>query len=145
MIIKLPWIDPIDTLNLPEDFDELVTKSFHEFTKGTAKDYEFEDKLLYLDILRERYLYPEEEKEAVARLIGESVKYELETYGEVPDKDEILSVEFMEQCYREGSRPLRNQYERYSRSANTKTLKVILRIVQIIVNYNGSEYEGGAK
>lgn len=117
MIIKLPWVDPIDTLNLPEDFDELVTKSFHEFTKGAAKDCEFEDKLLYLDILRERYLYTEEEKEAVARL----------------------------KCYREGSRPLRNQYERYSVSANTKTLKVILRIVQIIVNYNGSEYEGGAE
>lgn len=38
MIINLPWIEPIDTQNLPENFEELVKKSFREFTRGTRKN-----------------------------------------------------------------------------------------------------------
>lgn len=68
-------------------------------------------------------------------MISEAVMYQLDEYGEMPDKDEILSVEFMEHCYDEGFRPYRQQYETDSSSANEKTLKVILKIIQIIVDY----------
>ncbi len=39
MIIRLPWVNPIDTLNLPEDFEDQVKESFKEFTKWTSRDY----------------------------------------------------------------------------------------------------------
>lgn len=75
MIIRFPWIREIDTLDLPENFEQLVEESFRRFTEGTAKDYRFEDKLCYLDNLRERYLSGgEDDEEAVTRLIGGGVQ-----------------------------------------------------------------------
>lgn len=141
MTIRLPWInEPIDTENPPENFDQLVEESFRKFTEGTAIDYRFEDKLCYLDNLREKYLTNgEDDDEAVTRLIGEAVKYNLEEYGESLTEDDLLSVEFMEQCYREGSRRFHRQYDRWSHSRSTRAQKIILRIIQIVVNYSEDE------
>lgn len=135
MIIKLPWIEPIDSLQIPDNFDELVKKSFEKFTEGTREEYRFEDKLLYLDNLRKHYISKKTAREAVEQLILETTMYQLDEYGEMPDKDEILSVEFMEHCYDEGFRPYRQEYEMDSSSANKTTLKVILKIIQVIVDY----------
>ena len=140
MIIRLPWIREIDTLDLPENFEQLVEESFRRFTEGTAKEYRSEDKLCYLDNLRERYLSGgEDDEEAVTRLIGEAFKYNLEEYGEVLEKDDLLSVEFMTQCYSEGSRRFCRQYDKRSHSRDLQTRKVILRIIQIVVNYSDEE------
>lgn len=137
MKINLPWIEPIDTLNLPDDFEAKVKSSFKLFTKGTSEEYQFEDKLLYLDNLRKFYLRKYEEPEdAIKGMIGGAVKYHLDTYGESLSADEILSTEFMETVYEKGFRPLRDVYEPYSGSDNTTTLKVILDIVRIVVNYS---------
>lgn len=153
MIIRLPWIKPIDTLNLPDDFDEKVRESFSKFTEGTSKEYKFEDQLLYLDNIRRAYIRENDTTEAVNDIIGRSVSYQLREHGELLSMEEILSVEFMEQCYNEGFRPYRDFYEPYSSSQNEKTLKVILRIVQIVANcgdgykplggqdLNGKEYK----
>lgn len=48
MIIQLPWIESLDTLNLPNDFEDRVKESFGKFTRETNKDYTHEDKLLYI-------------------------------------------------------------------------------------------------
>lgn len=55
MIIRLPHVEPIDTLNIPKDFNERVKYSFWKFTEMTAEDYTDEDRLAYLDNLRLRY------------------------------------------------------------------------------------------
>lgn len=54
MIIKLPHVDPIDTLALTDDFEDRVKESFAKFTELTIEDYTHEDKLMYLDNLRKR-------------------------------------------------------------------------------------------
>lgn len=136
MKINLPWVEPIDTLSLPDDFEARIKLSFKKFTDGTAKEYQFEDKLLYLDYLRRYYLREDREpEEAVKKMIGDAVVYHLDTYGESLSAEEILSTEFMAAAYEGGFRPLRDTYEPYSSSDNTATLKVILDIVRIIVNY----------
>ena len=38
MIIRLPHVEPIDTLNIPKDFNERVKYSFWKFTEMTAED-----------------------------------------------------------------------------------------------------------
>lgn len=135
MIIKLPWIEPIDTLDLPENFEELVKKSFREFTRGTKKEYRHEDKLLYLDNLRKAYLREDNPEKAVRNLVSKETMYQLEEYGEMPDTGDILSVDFMETCYKEGFRPFYYPYDEVSGDRNSKTLSVILDIIKIVVNY----------
>lgn len=135
MIINLPWIEPIDTQRLPENFEELVKKSFREFTKGTNIDYRHEDKLVYLDNLRKAYLREDDTAEAVRNIVSEVTMYYLEECGEMPDTGDILSVEFMETCYKEGFRPFYHLYDVASASRNSKALSVILHIIKIVVNY----------
>ena len=68
MILKLPHIKTIDTLNIPENFEGLVKESFRIFTEMTAKEYTFEDKMMYLDNLR-GFLHPKDAEESVKDLI----------------------------------------------------------------------------
>lgn len=133
MIIRLPWVQEINTLDLPDNFDELVRESFQKFTEGTAKEYRFEDKLLYLDNIRRSYARIDNAEASVNELIMGEVRYNLEN-GEMPDAEDILSLEFMEKCYDAGFRPFRTAYEGCYKD-NEETLKVILKIIQIVVNY----------
>lgn len=135
MIINLPWVEPINTQNLPENLEELVKKSFREFTKGTRKEYQHEDKLLYLDNLRKAYLREDNTEKAVRNLVSGETMYYLEEYGEMPSTEDILSVDFMETCYKEGFRPFYDYYDEVSGSRNSEALSVILDIIKIVVNY----------
>lgn len=38
MIINLPWIEPIDTQNLPENFEGLVKKAFENLQKSRERN-----------------------------------------------------------------------------------------------------------
>lgn len=135
MIINLPHIKPIDTLNLSEDFEEQVKESFRVFTELTNRDYTYQDKLTYLDNLRE-YLHPKRAEECVKELIWERTEHEIVEYDNFPDKEDFWCFDFMVDCFKEGqSKEYRGYYEKYSSSKNDRTLKVILRIIQIIVNW----------
>lgn len=134
MIIRLPWINPIDTNRVPSNFDELVKESFLKFTKGTSKEYMFVDKLLYIDNLRKHYLRFGDSQSSVENLIKERCMYRLREYGELPTTEEILDVEFMEYCYDEGFRPFKDTWDKCSSSRNDAIMKLILRIIQVVVN-----------
>lgn len=138
MIIKLPCIDPIDTLDVPNDFEENVKDSFKRFTQYTNPKYTHEDKLLYLDNLR-GYLHPSDSYNAVKNLIMVKAEFELDEYGNFPDKDDYWNMEFMCDCYEKGDKPLRDTYEKKSSSANDQTLKVIFEIIKIVVNWSGDD------
>lgn len=138
MIIKLPHVDPIDTLNLPSDFEDRVKESFGEFTALTHEDYRHEDKLLYLDNLR-GFLHPGDAGECVKNLILASTEYQLDEYGDFPDKEDFWSMEFMEECYEAGNKKYRDNYEKDSHRNNGKTLKAILKIIEIVVNWRKNE------
>ena len=45
--VWLPWVGNLRLDEPPENLEFYVMKSFHNFTEGTAKVYEFEDKLRY--------------------------------------------------------------------------------------------------
>lgn len=135
MIINLPWVNPIDTNKIPANFDELVKESFEKFTEGTSESYTFEDKLMYLDNLRESYLRRENSYTSVKNLIRDRVTYELEEYGTLPSEDEVLNIDFMEECYNAGFRPLRDKWDSCSKSRNDEIHKLILRIIKIVVEY----------
>ncbi len=137
MILKLPHIKAIDTLNIPENFEGLVKESFRIFTEMTAKEYTFEDKMMYLDNLR-GFLHPKDAEESVKDLILKNAEFQLDEYGEFPDKSDFWSFEFMCECFEAGNKKLRGNYENCS-YRNDKTQKVIFEIIRIIVNWSESE------
>lgn len=138
MLIKLPHVDPIDTLNVPNDFEEKVKYSFKMFTELTNPKYTYEDKLMYLDNLR-GYLHPVYATDAVKYLILDHIGFELDEYGDLPDKDDFWSIDFMSECFEKGNKPFRDEYEKISHSANDKTLKVIFEIIRVVVNWSDDD------
>lgn len=76
----------------PENLEFYVMKSFHNFTEGTAKVYEFEDKLRYLDNLR-KSLHAGSTDEHVRRLVCKRVEHRMEE-GDFPDRKDFLCIEF---------------------------------------------------
>ena len=142
MIIKLPWIEAIDTEALPENFEELVRTSFLRFTKGTREEYRFVDKLLYFDNLRTSYTRNDEtDEEAVTRFLGGLLRYKLENDIEFSSED-LYSTEYMEMIFREGNRPFKVEYDKWSGSRNDRILKTISEIIRIVSNIGDEEQYG---
>ena len=142
MIIKLPWIEAIDTESLPENFEELVRTSFLRFTKGTREEYRYVDKLLYFDNLRTSYTRNDEtDEEAVTRFLGGLLRYKLENDIEFSSED-LYSTEYMEMIFREGNRPFKAEYDKWSGSRNDRILKTISEIIRIVSNIGDEEQYG---
>ncbi len=135
MIVKLPHIDPIDTLNLPKDFEERVRESFRKYTEFTSKDYTHEDKLMYLDNLQ-KFLHPGEAEEYVKDMIMERAEYEIDEFEDFPDKEDFWCFEFMAECFEAGNKEFCPEapFEKNHRD-NSKTLKAILEMIKIISNW----------
>lgn len=138
MIIKLPYIYPIDTLNLPEDFKTKVSNSFAKFTAETDPRYTSEDKLAYLDNLRKYYIMIKDDSiESVKDLILTRTEHEILENDDFPVKEDFYSFNFMTECYELGeknSRFLNSQYED-EKSDNAITLNVIADIIKIVMNW----------
>lgn len=136
MIIRLPHIEQISTEQLPNNFDDLVRESFAKFTQGTSKYYRFVDKLLYLDNLRKYYTTDfKYDYDAVKKIMTNYFEFKIDEFEEFPDERDFLSTEFMEVCFKEGFFPLRRYYDLDSSSRNDRVQKTILRIIQLVVNY----------
>ena len=137
MIIQLPHVEAFDTLHLPEDFEERIIASFAKFTEGTNKIYTYEDKLSYLDNLRKRWLHKNiGGSDAVKELILKRCEFELDEYGDLPDRDDFWDLEFIGCCYDEGRRTdFRDLHYENNHLDNDKTMRVIAKIIQIVMNW----------
>lgn len=137
MLINLPWIAPIDTEHLPADFEERVKHSFAKYTECTAKDYTSHDRLCYIDNLTRSYIRRLNPERRVREMIHDAVDCSIENCDTMPDDDELLSWEFMEQCYEVGVRESRlyRNYNCGSSSADNRALDVVAQIVRIVMNW----------
>lgn len=141
LTVRLPRGLFFDVYDLPDDFEEQVQKDFSEFTKGTAKDYTFMDKLRFID-LASHYLHGgKSEEEAVRELIHNKLDYELNEFGNFPNESDYLSVEFMEMCYLEGRRNQRLDSDGFKDADSYKDReqieKMLLRFINAVVSYEG--------
>ncbi|GFH43026.1 hypothetical protein Hs30E_15770 [Lactococcus hodotermopsidis] len=130
MKIKLCWVNEIDSENPPENLKEIVWDSFRKFTKGTAEDYKFIDKLSYIDNLRKSLHDFKNLEESVEKELGGYCKYYLDEYGEMPDATDVLDTAFMAQCFDSGFMPL-SELGKFG----YETSKTICDIVKYVMIY----------
>lgn len=141
MIIRLPHITPINTLDLPCDFEERVQESFAKFTEMTAKEYTDEDRLAYIGNLQTAYIRRYEPEEEVKNMILSQTEYEIEENGDFPDKEDFWNFDFMCQCYEKGLEDggyKKRNYE-VDHHDNSKTMKAIAEIIRIVMSWEVSE------
>ena len=145
MIIKLPHVEAMDTLNLPGDFKEQVELSFAKFTEMTAKEFTEEDRLTYIDNLSRIYTgsYMHDSEQKVLDRIKEAVEYEITENDDFPDKSDFWNFGFMCECHEmgvNGTRFKKSDYEGNCRD-NSATMRVIAEIIRIVMNWKGGDAE----
>lgn len=140
MIINLLRGLSFDLDNLPEDFEEQVTKAFAEYTECTHPDYTFQDKLLFIDVIVKLLHGDKEDSKAVMDLMKDTFEYQVSEYGDFPDESDFLTIEFMEYCYRQGKEDQR-LYSRYGvdRHDEEKIEKMLIRLIKTVLAYGEKE------
>lgn len=134
MKIRFPRNVLIDLDNIPQDFEEIIRSSFAAYTECTAPDYTYQDKLAYIDRCRQYLHHAEDTGSCVRELMKGLLEYEVTEQGEIPDKEDYLSVEFMEQCYDAGRT---NLYDHYTgdHHVDDKIMALLERAIKVVINY----------
>lgn len=134
MIIRFPQNDfVLDTLNVPADFEDKIKDAFAKFTEGTSREYTFVDKLYFLDRLRFYINGCRDADQIVEDEILEYTRFEIQE-GRIPDTDDIKNLAFIINCCELGDRDFYRTFEP-NRHQNEATQAVILRIIQLVVNW----------
>ena len=139
MTIFLPRGLEVDLDNIPEDLEEQVQKCFAEYTEETNPKYMFHDKLLFIDVMIKKIHGNKDPEDAVMDAMKDYLEYEVKEYGNIPDKDEYLDVQFMEQCYKIG----RESATLYSyefikgqkKYDDDKIMKFLCRAIKAVMDY----------
>ena len=135
MIIELPRKSQVDTDNIPDDFYQVVQREFAAYTKGTRKEYMYQDKLCFIDRMAEK-IHHADASDAVNKLIKDTFAYELDEQGEITDPSTFYSIEFMEDCYQLGQ----NDHKLYTRCGkssreNDAIMKVEAIVIKAVMDY----------
>lgn len=136
--IQFPRNVVVDINNVPEDFEEIIRKSFKDYTEGTAEDYTYQDKLAYIDLCRMYLHRAENASDCVLEIMKNYMEYEVSEFGEVPDKDDYLSVEFMSDCFEKGRTNLYAHYYN-DHHIDDKIMALLVRAIKVVINYEPKE------
>ena len=123
-----------DVFNPPEDFEEQIRKSFEGYTEGTNKDYTYQDKLSYIDLIN-KYAHgnPDSYYEARSYII-ERFEYELDEYGDFTPESDYQTIETLADMYDRGQLKL---YDHYGEDHHIydKAMKLIVRAIKVVIDY----------
>lgn len=134
----------IDLVNPPENLEEIVQTYFGDYTSGTAKEYMDDDKLAYIDLLRDK-IHPEktDEDQAVENMMTDWFRYEIENSDEAPDAADLWDTDFFVECYRQGNKKLyAKQYgeEEMDHHTYDKIHHTLVRIIKAVMDFDGSNW-----
>lgn len=130
-----------DINDVPENLEELVQRAFTEFTAETAKDYTFEDKLLFIDKTVQK-LHGDRDPSYIANdLCMTKFKLDLAWHNHLPDPDEFIESGFLYECVAEGQRSQRMYSMDYSESRREceKIMKILVRIITAVMLWERPE------
>lgn len=134
MEIRLPRGLYVDVNDIPEDFDEIVRKTFEEYTEGTAEDYTYQDKLHFIDLCRKYVHRAEDGWDCVVELMKDRFETELRECGEIMSEEDFLCTEFMEECFNAGRTNLYHHYTG-NHHIDDKIMEVLVRVIKVVINY----------
>lgn len=138
MRIRIPQVEgTIDLANPPEDLEKIIREAFGRYTEGTATDYQYEDKLMFLDVFRRNiyeWAYGQDDEEAVEEVVTENYRYELHESGKPPRDEDLYTTALLAQIYDHGFRPFRFKDESIPERKAETVRKSILRIIITVVN-----------
>lgn len=133
MIATLPRGIEIDTNNMPEDFEAQIKAAFEEYTRGTADDYKFEDKLRFLDLCVEYLHGGKDSDDTVMEYLKDKMESDIRN-GEFPEESDYYCFDFMVEMFEMG-KEYQSMYQQYcngGRHEKEGIEKAITRIIQAL-------------
>lgn len=144
-IIRFPGDIKVDIFNVSDDFEEQIKKAFGKYTRGTAKDYTYQDKLCFIDHMVEKLHKAGDEWDAVKNLLMERFEYELDECGDLPDRGDFESVSFMQDCYVRGREDGRLYYQFEDKNGikdhhiYDRIMQLEYRAIKAVMDWEGEE------
>lgn len=134
----------INLVNPPDNLEDIVQTYFGDYTSGTADEYMDDDKLAYIDLLRDK-IHPEQhdENEATEEMLTDWFRYELENTEEAPDASDCWDTEFFAECYRRGNKDLYAKqygYKAMDHHSYDKIHHALVRIIKAVMDFDGSTW-----
>lgn len=136
MIIALQRGVTVDPMKLPEDFEQKVRAAFREYTKGTAPEYRYQDKLKFIDDFRAKINRKDSEREVINMIKGQ-VDWQLSEEGTFPPAEDFWNLDFMVDCYRKGLRKanLYGHYGNGTRASDDAVMMMMFRVIKAVMDY----------
>ena len=143
--INLPRGLEVDIFDLPENFDKEVNRVFGEYTRETSKDYRDCDRLGFIDCCV-RYINGNKDGyDVVDQKVEDFIISQWREYGQLDNKDDVYSADFMADCYAEGVRNavLCSHFGIDDHHIYDQIQKVLVRIIRAMMSYENEETERG--
>ena len=139
--IKLPRGLEVDIFNLPKDFENQIKNAFRDYTRGTAKEYMYVDKLGFIDRCVGCLNGDEDSDDVVSSKVKEYMCHTWDDQGEIASEDDIYSFEFMVSCYESGNNDakLSSHFGIDDHYIYDQIHKVLAQIITIVMNYEDEE------
>lgn len=133
----------IDLVNPPDDLEDIIQRYFADYTSGTNPAYMDDDKLAYIDLIRDK-IHPEQDDEyrAVEEMIVDRFKYDIENGDNFPDADEYWNIDMFAECYKNGNKNLYSKqygYKKMDHHTYDQVHHTLVRIIKAVMNYTGAE------
>lgn len=139
--INLPRGLEVDIFNLPEDFKEQVEQAFREYTSGTAKAYMYVDKLGFIDSCV-RYINGDKNSyDVVDEKVEDFITAQWREYGQLDNKDDVYSADFMADCYSAGvqNAVLCSHFGTDDHHIYDQIQQTLVQVITIVMNYRDKE------
>lgn len=135
--MRLPRGLVVNVFDLPEDFDNMIRKCFAEYTDGTNRDYTYHDRLAFMDLcISLSHGGDKNASDAVTELVCDKVRYAWDDCGELLDKDDVYSADFMAECYDAGRRSQRGcDHYTGDHHIDDEIMRVLERVCRIVMTW----------
>ena len=143
--INLPRGLEVDIFDLPENFDKEVNRVFGEYTRETSKDYRDCDRLGFIDCCVRHINGNKDGYDVVDQKVEDFITSQWREYGQLDNKDDVYSADFMADCYAEGVRNavLCSRFGIDDHHIYDQIQKVLVRIIRDVMSYEDKEAEHG--
>lgn len=133
-ILKFPRDVSVDVNNPPEDFEEQIRKSFAGYTAGTNKDYTYQDKLAYIDLIRQYAHREPDGTDEATDYIKERFEYELDEFGNFTPESDFQTIEVMADMWERGNMKLHEHFTG-DHHIDDKIQMLLVRAIKVVINY----------
>jgi hypothetical protein len=139
--INLPRGLKVDIFNLPENFNEEINRAFREYTEETSKDYRDCDRLGFIDCCVRHINGNKDSYDVVDQKVEDYIISQWREYGQLDNKDDVYSADFMAYCYADGvqNAVLRSHFGTDDHHIYDQIQKVLVRVITIVMKYEDEE------